>query len=168
MTTQRQIRFIEQVAEAAREAPLPRGRPTPANLTDEGRMKGLQALRQAPRCRSTARSGSRCKNPSMRGSTRCVKHGGRVEVPNHPHNIRRFMTGKMHAYYEAQDRYLEGKAAWEAMSWREQRELLNALPDLAKQNERSLFAATLVWRDADVLPFKVWNERWSKLIDKHC
>src|SRR6056297_4285166 len=120
MTTKRQIRLLRQVAEAARTAALPRGRPTPANLTEEGRRKGLQALKKAFKCRSTAKSGSRCKNPAMRGATRCVKHGGRVEVPNHPHNIRRFITGKMHAYYDVQERYLEGKAAWEAMSWREQ------------------------------------------------
>lgn len=164
MPTKRQLRFLNTVAEAARNAPVARGQPTPANLTEEGRSKGLQALGQAPRCRSTTKSGSRCKNPAMRGATRCVKHGGRVEVPNHPHNIRRFMSGKMHAYYDAQDRYLEGKAAWETMSWREQGELFDALPDAASTDTRLLYAAALVWRQSDVLPFRIWHDRWQAVI----
>ena len=160
MPTKRQLQFLDKVAEAAREAPLPRGRPTPANLTEDGRKKGLQALR----CRSNTKSSSRCKNPAMRGATRCIKHGGRVEVPNHPHNVRRFMTGKIRAYYEEQDRYLEGKAAWETMSWQQQTELLEALPNIAKQETQTLYAAALVWRLSDVLTFKAWHARWQAVV----
>lgn len=164
MPTKRQITFLASVADAARSAPRPRGRPTPANLTESGRHKGMLAIRQAPRCRGTTKLGLRCKNAALRGATRCLKHGGRVEVPNHPHNIRRFMSGKMHAYYEAQDRYLEGKAVWDAMTWREQSELLEAMPDDKRRDAQTLYAAALVWQLIDVLPCREWQKRWKETI----
>ncbi|WP_417729433.1 HGGxSTG domain-containing protein [Roseovarius sp.] len=50
-------------------------------------------MKSAPRCRAKRRDGTPCKAPALRGATRCVKHGGRVEVPAHPHNLRRFFSG---------------------------------------------------------------------------
>lgn len=70
----------------------------------------------------------------------------------------------MHAYYEAQDWYLEGKAAWEAMSWLKQGELLDALPDGASTDTRLLYAAALVWQMSDGVPYRAWHDRWQAAI----
>lgn len=70
----------------------------------------------------------------------------------------------MHAYYDAQDRYLEGKAAWEAMSWREQGDLLDAMPDGKKQDARVLYAAALVWEMSDRVTYTAWARMWAKVI----
>lgn len=72
----------------------------------------------------------------------------------------------MHAYYEAQDRYLEGKAAWDAMSWREQGDLLDAMPEGKRQDARVLYAAALVWQLMDVLPYAAWQKRWKDTIGR--
>ena len=165
MPTKRQIRFLYAVADAARSAPLPRGRPKPSNLTERGRRKGLTAMRDAPRCRSTTRAGTPCKNAAMRGASRCLKHGGRVEVPNHPHNIRRFMSGKMHAYYAAQDQFLEGLAAWDRLSFRDQRELAASLPAHARESSQCLYAAALLMERhaAGKISLMDFHRQWQRL-----
>ena len=85
MRQKRKAQFLMDVATAARKSPrMPRGRPSPLNLTGEGRKKGLQAMREAPLCRFQRRNGEQCRNAAMRGSSRCLKHGGRVEVPRIP------------------------------------------------------------------------------------
>ena len=98
MPTSRQLKFTARVAQAACEAriALPRGKPTPENLTASGRAKGLAAMRLAPKCQASRRDGQPCRAAALRGASRCVKHGGRVEVPDHPHNIKRFLSGEMH------------------------------------------------------------------------
>src|SRR6056297_27298 len=166
MPTKRQLRFLDKVAEAARSAPRPRGRPTPENLTDEGRRMGLKAIQQAPRCQAMTKRGTKCRCAAVRGATRCIKHGGRVEVPHHPHNIRRFLNGEMHAEYARQDRFNEGRQAWEAMDRKKQRELLDALPDALAQDTRRLYEAARVWQ-ADILPGSVWRKRWRQVLGAH-
>jgi hypothetical protein len=108
MPTKRQLRFLSAVAEAARATPVPRsrGRPVPENLTDEGRQAGLQAMWSAPRCQAKRRDGQPCQKAALRGATRCPTHGGRVEVPDHPSNVRRFLTGEMHMALRRQDEVL--------------------------------------------------------------
>ena len=95
-----------------------------------------------------------------------MKHGGRVEVPHHPHNVRRFMSGKMHAYYDRQDRFLDGMAAWERMSIQGRRDLLNALPPLAVTDKRALYAAALLLEigEAGLITVTEFQRRWQELI----
>lgn len=165
MPTKRQIRFLDAVADAARSAPLPRGKPKPSNLTEQGRRKGLAAMRNAPRCRSTTKAGTPCKNAAMRGASRCLKHGGRVEVPEHPHNIRRFMSGQLHAYYEAQDRFVEGLAAWDRLTLRDQQELAASLPVGASESSQRLYAAALLMErhEAGKISLMDFHRQWQRL-----
>ena len=138
MPTEHQLHFLEHVAKAARDAtPVrPRGCPTPENLTTSGRALGLAAARRAPRCQATRRDGQPCRAPALRGATRCIKHGGRVEVPEHPHNIRRFLSGGMHKAIRRNDDFRDGKAAWERMLAGAQRELVAVLPEHKAQARR--------------------------------
>ena len=57
-------------------------------------MRGVRAARQAPRCGKVKRTDRRpCKSPCVRGGTRCWRHGGLRQVPDHPGNIRRLLGG---------------------------------------------------------------------------
>jgi hypothetical protein len=162
MPTKRQLRFLSAVAKAARAAPMPRlrGRPVPENLTDEGRQAGLVAMWSAPRCQGKRRDGQPCQKAALRGATRCPTHGGRVEVPEHPANVRRFLTGEMHMSLRKQDEYLDGKAAWDRMPRRDQRDLLDALSPSVAKDSRKLYAAAKVWSLSDSLPPAEWHRRW--------
>ena len=150
MPTKRQERFAKAVAEAASAAkPTFRrcGRPTLGNLTSEGRSKGLPAMRGAKRCRGTNRSGKPCQGPAMRGSTRCLKHGGRVEVPDHPHNIRRFFGGDNGRVKSFGPDDVSDQAHWEQLPYRLKREVLNLLPPHVIANLSKLFLAARVWME---------------------
>lgn len=168
MPTKRQTAFLSAVAEAARAARpvLPRGRPTPENLTAEGRRMGLASAHAAPRCQALRRDGKPCRAPALRGATRCVKHGGRVEVPEHPHNIRRFLQGKMHDAIRQYDDYREGKEAWERLSPRAQREAVATLPKQIVSNKVMLYrAARLLWlaQEGDITPMG-FQRQWRALL----
>lgn len=147
MITKRQQRFFDAVALAAREtqAPKPRGRPTPQNLSAEGRASGLRAMQASPRCRMKRRDGSPCKAPALKGATRCVKHGGRVEMPAHPHNIRRFFSGTLDRAAVAQADKETDRDCWEAMSPAEQRELASVVSEHVLWNPARLYHAARVW-----------------------
>ena len=136
MSNRRFREYQEAVARAAREArrAKPRGRPVPQNLSEEGRALGFERMQAAPRCKCHTRRGTPCKNPALRGATRCVKHGGRYEVPDHPHNINRFFEGKIRAPEEQRREYKASRAKFDALSYWEQRELIEALPDYASGN----------------------------------
>lgn len=54
---------------------------------------GLSVMQAPPSCHTKRRDGIPCKGRRAAGETRCVKHGGRVEVPSHPHNIKHFFAG---------------------------------------------------------------------------
>ena len=151
MPTKRQTEFFNKVVEAARSVslPKPRGCPMPENLTKEGRAKGLKAMQEAPRCRSKRRDGQMCRNPSMRGATKCVKHGGRVLVPKHPHNIRRFLSGDMFLAAQQQEAYLLDREAWERLTERERRGFLACLPENIINNPRKLYRSVSLMKDAE-------------------
>lgn len=141
----RQVKFLSAVAEAARSAKpaKPRGRVMPGNLTLEGRAAGLDAMHAAPRCCARRRDGQPCGAAAMQGASRCLKHGGRVEVPEHPHNIRRFITGTMGK--EASAGAATDRDLWEAMTWREQREVLSLVSEQTISNSARLYLAARVW-----------------------
>ena len=103
-----------------------------------------------------------CRKPAMRGATRCSTHGGRAEVPDHPANIRRFLSGQIHRSLERQEAYLEGKRTWDSMSRVEHRELIEALPKEAVEDSRMLYEAAKLWKLADTLPRAEWRRRWAK------
>lgn len=149
MTTKRQQRFLDAVAHAAREVRTskPRGKPTPENLTPEGRAMGLRAMKSSPRCRAKRRDGAPCKAPALRGATRCVKHGGRVEVPAHPHNLRRFFSGAMHRAAVMQADKEIDREGWDAMSPSEQRELASIVSERVLRSPAHLYLAARVWME---------------------
>lgn len=153
MLTKRQSNFSDKVVEAARTIPLAkrRGRPMPKNLTKEGRVKGLIAMQKAPRCISKRRDGQMCRNPSMRGATKCVKHGGRVQVPKHPHNIRRFLSGDTHRAVQRHEAYLRDRETWEMLSIKERRSFFTSLPEFVINNPRKLYRSVRLLKDAEGL-----------------
>jgi hypothetical protein len=165
MKTRRE-RFIEDVARAARAArpAKPRGRPSPENLSDAGRRLGLMAIQAAPRCQSKKRSGEPCRNPAVRGARRCAIHGGRVEVPDHPANIRRFLTGQLTAVKPREHGSCAGSAAYEAMTRAERTEFYAALPTEVINDDRRLFQAALLWVHAERVPSAGWRSAWAAVV----
>ena len=151
MPTKRQTEFFDKVVEAARSVslPKPRGCPMPDNLSKAGRAKGLKAMQEAPRCRSRRRDGQNCRNPSMRGATKCMKHGGRVQVPEHPHNIRRFLSGAMFKAEQQKEAYLLGRDVWKALTLQERRHFLATLPEHVIENPRKLYRSVSLIKDAE-------------------
>lgn len=155
MRQKSRAQFLQAVAEAARRPkPKPRGRPAPQNMTDEGRQRGLEAIRNAPRCRTIRRNGEQCRCPAMKGSTRCLKHGGRVEVPAHPHNVKRFFAGTLGTQGEEERRSRE---AWEEMSHREQRDFLAMLPEDIREQPKLVANAASHWKHMDRDDFRAWK-----------
>lgn len=163
MPTKRQSEFYDKVVEAARAVslPKPRGCPMPDNLTNEGRAKGLRAMQEAPRCRSKRRDGHACRNPAMRGATKCVKHGGRVRVPEHPHNIRRFLSGGMHRAAQQQEAYLQDREAWEALTVQERQSFLTRLPKNVIDNPSKLYRSTKLLKDAEGIGYAATSRVWA-------
>lgn len=161
-------RFLLAVTEAVRAArPVkPRGTPMPANLSEAGRRKGLEAIRNAPRCQSMKRDGTPCSQPAVRGARRCAIHGGRVEVPSHPSNIRRFMTGTLTVAVRTPRTKSHGEELWEAMSWRERREFLDKMPDHIRADDDLLFKALTILNPSEEKGSSVHMWRlWLQLSD---
>ena len=165
MPSKRQSEFFDKVVEAARSVSLPkaRGCPMPDNLTKEGRAKGLKAMREAPRCRARCRDGQVCRNPAMRGATKCVSHGGRVQVPAHPHNIRRFLSGAMYRAAQHQENYLRDKAAWELLTSDERRNIQISLPDNIVENPRKLYRSAYLLKEAEGSSYITSSRVWAGL-----
>ena len=163
MTLKRKERFHAAVAEAARAiGPVKRrGRPVPENLTDEGRRKGLEAAKMARTCRAKRRDGHACRAKALRGSTRCVKHGGRVEVPAHPSNIRRFFNAELKPATLSQSAFSRGKSAWGSLTCRQRRELLDALPDHVIKRQAKREEVAILWIAAENMPCGEWRRRWN-------
>lgn len=168
MATKRQKNFMDQVAKAARTARIPRrrGKPVISNLTEEGRLEGLVAARSAPRCQATRRNGQRCRAPAMRGATKCLKHGGRVQVPEHPYNIRRFLNGNIRQSNGQNENARNGKSIWEAMSYRQRQAFVTGLPTHITDNEHTLFEAVFLFREAEEgrIPLAQYHRRWSEIL----
>lgn len=79
--------FTDAVLEAASDRR--RGRPrnqSPAQLANL-RKSGTPNVGGRP-CIATTRAGTPCKRGAARGAERCSKHGGLLEAPAHPSNIR--------------------------------------------------------------------------------
>ncbi|MEP1353376.1 MAG: hypothetical protein ABJX32_11390 [Tateyamaria sp.] len=88
----------------------------------------------------------------MRGSTRCLKHGGRVEVPAHPHNIKRFFAANAVATKTSGASEMSDQEHWDQLPYRLKREVLDLLPSTVISNSTKLFLAARVWmevRDRD-------------------
>ena len=101
----------------------------PENFTEDSRNLGLLAAHAAPRCQATRRNGQPCRAAALSGARRCVAHGGRVEVPEHQHNLHRWLNGKMERSMSRRDEVVEGRALWSAMSFRERQAFIgNFLP----------------------------------------
>lgn len=144
MPTKRQRHFLSKVAEAARRARAarPRGKPTPNNLTERGRRKGLEAMQNARRCRSRTKAGHMCKSPAMRGPAWCLKHGGRTEVPEHQHNVRRFLNGQS----VIKSAVTQSKRDfWESLTRSQKLEVLDVVPEKVANSGSSLYAAAYEW-----------------------
>lgn len=149
MGKKKQEIFILAVAEAARcvVPVLARGRPTPANLTVSGRLKGLEAMHAAPRCTAIRIDAKPCTAVAMRGAKRCLKHGGRIEVPDHPHNVRRFMSGKMGKPGRQMVDSHSNKALWEAMTYPQRREVLSLVSEKTIRDADRLYLAARIWSE---------------------
>lgn len=169
MPSKRQLRLIASVANAARRArPVrPRGKPTPENLTASGRELGLVKMRAAPRCQAKRRDGQPCRAAALRGATRCIKHGGRVEVPYHPHNIRRFLSGEMHRAMQRHDDFQDAKASWDKLTWKEQMQLVERFPSEVADNPMMLYAAAWLeqMRDERRIGIMTFQRRWQALLE---
>jgi hypothetical protein len=121
---------------AAHKAPKPRGSNCPENLNMAGNAAHFSL---APQCTCIARnSGQRCKRPAVRGSARCNKHGGLLDVPGHPSNRRLLLAGH-YAHKEA------SSAA---------RKALLEFPRAIQQTARQAVAA---------LPSRLRHGRWHQL-----
>lgn len=149
MGPKRQRKFLEAVADAARSTPPPaqRGKPMPTNLTPEGRIKGLTAMQTSPRCRAKRRDGTPCKAAALRGATRCVKHGGRVEVPNHPHNIKRFFAGVLYREAAERDAIQTDQDYWDSLPSSMQREVASLVSPHTLRRTAKLYQAARVWSE---------------------
>lgn len=162
MTALRKKKFHDAVAKAARENVFrkPSGRPVPENLTSQGRTKGLHAMRRAKRCNARRRDGCACKAPALRGAKRCVKHGGRVEVPEHPHNIRRFLSGEMYRSEQRHNAYLRDRKKFEELPYTKRRAILSVLPKSIIQGT-SIYRAAVLYNELQKTSYKnrqrIWN-----------
>lgn len=83
------VKFAEAVEAAAKARPKRKGSPEAG--IELAKLRGpWQRMHEGPRCQAIAKqTGQRCAQSAMRGGTRCVKHGGRLEVPEHPANAKR-------------------------------------------------------------------------------
>jgi hypothetical protein len=66
----------------------------------------------------------------------------------------------MHMSLRKQEEYLDEKAAWDQMSRRDQRNLLDVLPPSIVRDSRKLYAAAKVWSLSEKLPSAEWRRRW--------
>ena len=85
----------------------------------------------------------------MRGATKCIKHGGRVQVPEHLHNIRRFLSGAMFKAAQQQEAYLLGREVWKALTLQERRCFLATLPEHVIENPRKLYLSVSLTKGAE-------------------
>lgn len=83
----------------------------------------------------------------MRGSTRCLKHGGRVEVPAHPHNLQRFFEGNAVAPKTSGLSETSDQEHWDQLPYLLKREVLDILPPKVIANSAKLYLAARVWME---------------------
>lgn len=108
-----------KMIDAERKAPKPRPRrPWTAERAEQldaarpAKEDRMERLASAPRCQAVSRrTGKPCRQPALKGATRCKSHGGRLEVPDHPSNIRRIRDGSFAAYLAERRAWADLKAA---------------------------------------------------------
>lgn len=167
MGRKRQREFLDAVAMAARNTPPPmrRGKPIPANLTQEGRERGLEAMQASPRCRAARRDGMPCKAAALRGATRCIKHGGRVEVPAHPHNVKRFFAGALDREAAEREAIQTDQEYWDSLPSSMQREIASLVSLYTLRRPAKLYQAARVWsevRDRGYLDQKRFFDHFAR------
>lgn len=169
MQARKRKKFLKEVSMAAQTTmlPKPRGRPMPDNLTECGRVKGMSAMRNAPRCCAKRKDGLHCRAPALRGAKRCIKHGGRVEVPEHPHNVRRFLSGEMFRAEQRHKDYMRDREVWDSMPHQERKELIAMLPEGVAENGRLLYRAVAVLKETEGLPFKHQKRLWDHFLETY-
>lgn len=167
MQARKRKEFVNAVSKVAQGTalPKPRGRPMPGNLTECGRAKGMSAMRNAPRCCSERTDGLPCGAPALRGAKRCIKHGGRVEVPKHPHNVRRFLSGEMFRAEQRHRDYMRDREVWNCMSYMEKKELMAIVPEGMIDNGRVLYRAAAVLKKTEGQPFKHRKRLWDHFFE---
>lgn len=74
-----------------------------------------------------------------------MKHGGRVEVPAHPHNIKRLLSGAVSREAVAQNDAIENRDSWDAMTAAEKRELCSVVSERVLCSPDRLYQAAQVW-----------------------
>ena len=149
MRKQKQASFEAAVFLATRNVrpTKPRGKPMSVNLTDAGRRAGLLAMHAAQRCCAKRRNGAPCRAAALRGAKRCIAHGGRVEVPDHPHNIRRIIAGSAARVETSRDQFAANRYIFLAMTLAERRELAEIVSERTLRRPARLYLAAQIWVD---------------------
>ena len=91
--------FAQLVRKAA-DKPRTRNPAAAPNGNDNLRRTTPVEAQASPRCNKPGnlkRTGKPCGAPAVRGGTRCYKHGGMRQVPEHPHNIAKLHRGEIDA-----------------------------------------------------------------------
>lgn len=83
----------------------------------------------------------------MRGSSRCLKHGGRVEVPTHLHSVARFFIGDAVNRKSFASQELSDQEHWEQLPYRLKREVFDLLPPDVIPSSPRLVLAARVWME---------------------
>ena len=104
-------------------------------------------MHASPRCRALRKDGTPCKAAALRGATRCMKHGGRVEVPAHPHNIRRFFSGVLIRETAERDGRSVDREFWEALPPSAQREVAGLVSKHTLRRPAQLYLAARIWAE---------------------
>lgn len=149
--------FREAVAQAARKGGRHRPKlPSDGSLEalaaarEADPMRGVREARQAARCGATCkRTGRPCRQPAVRGATRCRMHGGLREAPEHPANLRRYWNGRLDrglAMAAARKRWRE---AWAALTIEQRMTVAAVLPAGARAADRGRGALALLVLEQD-------------------
>lgn len=96
---------------------------------------GFSGHARRPRCYAPRRSGFPCRAPALRGATKCVKHGRRVQVLDRHHIIRQFINGELEPAGESDAEFRA------SLPHRIKREAPERLPGLATRSTSRLGAA---------------------------
>ena len=94
-----------------------------------------------------------------------MKHGGRVEVPAHPHNLRRFFSGAIARTAAAQNDEATDRDCWDAMTLSQKRELCSVVSERVLRSPAYLYQAARVWmvaKDAGYPAYKRFLDAFSR------
>ena len=68
-------------------------------------------------------------------------------MPDHPHNIRRFMTGRMGRETRLKDGSPSDRDLWDAMTYPQKREVLSLVSDGTIRDADKLYLAARIWTE---------------------